>query len=126
MAKLVLGSAPKTFKSKVNFDLIGGGKAEIEFDFKYKTRSQYALLIDSTEAEPKEKIKKEEELKTSDVYKMVDEKVCLFILEIAEGWDLSDEFNAENVAKMLDEFPMSKTPIIEKYRDAILDGRLKN
>ena len=126
MAKLVLGSAPKTFKSKITFELLDGGKADIEMIYKYKTRNEYAKLIDSTVDEQEATGKKEQELKSSEIYKMVDEKVCEFILEIAEGWDLTDEFNAESVAKLVNEFPMASGPIIEKYRSAILDGRTKN
>lgn len=126
MAKLVLGSAPKTFKSKVTFELLDGGKADIEMVYKYKTRNEYAKLIDSAVDEQTLNAKKDQELKSSEVYKIIDEKVVDFILEIAEGWDLSDEFNAESVAKLVNEFPMASAPIIDKYRAAILDGRTKN
>ena len=59
MAKLVLGSAPKTFKSKITFELLDGGKADIEMIYKYKTRNEYAKLIDSTVDEQEATGKKE-------------------------------------------------------------------
>ena len=125
MAKIVIGKAPKNFKRKVTIDLLDGGKGDIEFTFKYRTRSEYAALMDTTlAAEAGADVPKDET--AVQAFERIGAGTVDFILAIAEGWDLDDEFNADNVKWLIDTFPAITPLASEAYRLAILDGRTKN
>lgn len=132
MAKLILGKAPKTFQKEIIVPLLNGESAEINFTFKFKTRDEYAKLIDklmAAESPTSTKSKKtveEKALSLAETFAKVSESTINFILEIAEGWDLDDAFNKSTVAQLMNEFPGSTAAISEGYRQAILEGRVKN
>lgn len=126
MAKLKLGNAPKNFKKTVSITFADGTKYDIEMLYTYRTRSEYAAFMDSVVGEPK-KGKKADEVKTAaDAFKLAGDIDADIIMKIAEGWDLDDEFNKENVLKLIDEYPSAAAIISDDYREAILDGRRKN
>lgn len=125
MAKIVLGKAPKNFKRKITIDLLDGGKGDIEFLFKYRTRSEYAELMDKTlAAESGADVPKDET--AAQAFARIGDGTVDFILAIAEGWDLDDEFNAENIKTLIDTFPAITPAASEVYRHAVLEGRTKN
>ena len=132
MAKLILGQAPKTFKKEIIVPLLNGETAEINFTFRFKTRDEYAKLIDKLMADenPKaskaKKTEEEKELTLSAAFAKVSKSTVDFILEIAEGWDLEDKFSAATVEQLMNEFPGATAAISEGYRAAILEGRVKN
>ena len=127
MAKLQLGKAPVNFKCTVTFSKLDKTKVSIELDFKYRTRKQYAELIDAVVKGEEDKKPKKDETKTfTELLEKGSNETIDFILQIANGWDLSDEFNRDNVAILVDQFPSATNEINEAYRVAILEGRLKN
>jgi Phage tail assembly chaperone len=127
MAKLQLGKAPTSFKRTITIEQLDGSKASIELDFKYRTRTQYAELLDSILVTDEKKSKKADEQKSfAEILKMQGDGTIDFMLQIANGWDLEDEFNRANVTILVDTFPNATTEINEAYRVAILEGRLKN
>ena len=82
MAKFKLQPDP-TFKRRVSIPVPGDAKAgEIEFTFRFRSRDDLAAFYKAMSSGDKPRIDA--------------------ILEMATGWDLSDEFNAANV-KVLDE-----------------------
>lgn len=124
MAKFSLASAPKTFKRKVTIMLLDDTTADIELTFKYKTRSEYAKLLDEVM-----KADKHDEEKTEtavDIFKRLGAGTADFLIKIVEAWDLDDEFNKANVADLIDKFPAAANEITETYRVAILEGKTKN
>lgn len=48
------------------------------------------------------------------------------IMEIAEGWALKDEFNRENVAELLENYPRAFGAITDAYARELLAFREKN
>ena len=127
MAKLQLGKAPENFKCTVTFSKLDKTKVSIDLDFKYRTRKQYAELIDAVVKGEEDKKPKKDETKTfTELLEKGSNETIDFILNIATGWDLEDEFNRDNVAILVDEFPSATNEINEAYRVAILEGRLKN
>jgi hypothetical protein len=46
MAKIVLGSRPKNFKSLVTIPMLEGGEGTIEVSYIYRTRTEFGKLID--------------------------------------------------------------------------------
>lgn len=104
MAKLVLIAAP-TFKAKVPIPLAGGTPVEVEFIFKHKTKTALDEWI-KTRAE-----KGDEES----------------VLDMASGWELSDEFNAESIKLLLENYIGSALAIYKTYVEELLGAaRIKN
>lgn len=127
MAKIKLGSTPKSFKRTVTVDMLDGTKGSIECDFKYMTRTQFGAFLDS--------IFKDAGIKPSES----DEKVAIaelmaktrdtnadYLLKILDGWDLDDEVNKENLQQLCDEFPGVANGMMETFRSAVTEGKAKN
>lgn len=124
MAKFSLASAPKTFKRKVTITLLDDSTADIELTFKYKTRTEYAKLLD--EVMKQDKVDDSKTESAVDIFKRLGAGTVEFLMKIVEGWDLDDEFNKSNVSELIDKFPAAANEITEAYRIAILEGRTKN
>lgn len=124
MAKFSLASAPKTFKRKVTITLLDDSTADIELTFKYKTRTEYAKLLD--EVMKQDKVDESKTESAVDIFKRLGAGTVEFLMKIVEGWDLDDEFNKSNVSELIDKFPAAANEITEAYRIAILEGRTKN
>lgn len=125
MAKIKLGNAPKNFKRKITIELLDGTKGDVEFSFVYRTRSEYAELMDKTLAEESGvEVPKNET--AAQAFERIGAGTVDFILAIADGWDLDDEFNAENIKTLIDTFPAITPAASEVYRHAVLEGRTKN
>lgn len=124
MAKFSLASAPKTFKRKVTITLLDDSTADIELTFKYKTRTEYAKLLD--EVMKQDKVDDNKTESAVDIFKRLGAGTVEFLMKIVEGWDLDDEFNKSNVSELIDKFPAAANEITEAYRIAILEGRTKN
>jgi hypothetical protein len=150
-AKVVLGKTPKTFKKSVPIILIDDTETEIEFTFIYRTRKQFAEMIDEgidaaveARAEFQEKDKEEKaraaealaagdeskpEVKKNKVAKMyanADRLAAELVLKIATGWDLDDAFSEASLLQLEDEHPGSLTAAANVYRNAVAEARVKN
>ena len=64
--------------------------------------------------------------KMADNLKEANAESVKYILDIADGWDLADEFNKKNVAALIDEHAGAAEAIGKSYRTAVLEGRSKN
>lgn len=128
MAKIQLGSAPKTFKRKVSFPLVDGSEGEINVEFLYRTRAQFAAFIADLYPDVKsgptavatpgfDVVAAAEQSIQSDVR---------HVLGAVQGWDLTDPFDADSVRRLVDEFPSAAAAILIGYRIAITEGRLGN
>jgi hypothetical protein len=125
MAKIQLGKAPKNFKRKISIELLDGGKGDVEFTFIYRTRSEYAKLMDDTLAvEAGTEAPKNET--AAHAFERIGEGTVEFIQKIADGWDLEEDFSAENIKQLIDTYPAITVAASETYRLAILEGRTKN
>ena len=130
MAKIKLGSRPASFSKVVKFPMLDGTEGAIKVDFKYRTRSEFGKFVDEAveaNAEPDAVVGDPEE--KFSLAKVTDKSGATnaeYILKIANGWDLDDEFNLDNALKLCDELPAAATAIMQTYRAAIVEGRLGN
>ncbi len=133
-AKVKLGNAPKSFKKPVSIVLLSGLLADIEMSFMYRTRSEFAALVDekiaadaavdgqlATADQPSAPAKT-----VADWFKEVDEGGAKFVLKIADGWDLDDPFNEKSLLQLEDENPGALAAIAAKYRQSVAEARVKN
>ncbi len=138
MAKLKLGAPPKTFKSTVDIPLLEGGFAQVVFDFKYRTRKEFAEYVDkfikeASKLEPKKSKSQakdtaaETKVKTlADILNDEDEANVTYIMENASGWDLDDSFNKDSIKQLITEYPSANIAFGEAYALALTKGRTKN
>ncbi|MYM25782.1 hypothetical protein GTP46_24445 [Duganella sp. FT135W] len=138
MPKVKLGNAPKHFKKPVDVVLLSGDVAAIELSFIYRTRKQFAELLDEKLAE--DKAEHDAALATEgDValapapvktvvewYAEADAAGAKFVLKIANGWDLDDPFTEESLLRLEDENPGALAAIAQKYRQSVAEVRVKN
>ena len=128
MAKIRLGSPPKSFPRTIQFDLVDGGRGEIEVQFRYRTREEYARFMDSiypTLYAPADG----ETQGPATMERFASEGVrrdADHVLGALVSWDLEDELNRENVILLANTFPAAILAITEDYRLAVTEGRAKN
>ncbi len=130
MAKIILGSRPKNFTRIITVDLPEGGKGSVEVLFKYRTRTEFGAFIDNLldKAGVAPKDTSEEALKYSlkQALEATIDQNADYILQIADGWNMDEDFNRDNVAQLCDELPGAAQAIMDAYREAITTGRLGN
>jgi len=130
MAKIKLGSRPKNFTRIITVDLPEGGKGSVEVLFKYRTRTEFGAFIDNLldKAGVAPKDTSEEALKYSlkQALEATIDQNADYILQIADGWNMDEDFNRDNVAQLCDELPGAAQAIMDAYREAITTGRLGN
>ena len=129
--KLTLSKRPESFKKAVKIPLVDGTEADVEFTFKYRTRTEFAKLFDeSAEAAKKQESTEQdapsEPMKLSDYVGKSVEDDAEYIMKIAEGWDLEDDFGSEAVFMLIDMYPGASKRIAEAYADAINGARSGN
>lgn len=103
MAKLKLIADP-TFSAKVAVPRAGLEPVEVLFTFKHRTKTQLDEFI-KTRAEK------------SDLESFLDMVV---------GWELPDEFNAENVGLILENYIGTALETYRVYIDQLLKAKVKN
>jgi hypothetical protein len=108
MAKLTLASEP-TFTASVAIP-VPGASAPVPFrvTFKYRTRDELEAHIKHTRDHADE---------IDDVE---------LVLGVAEGWELDEPFNKENVAKLLQKYHAAAQAITVAYIDELTKARVKN
>ena len=127
MAKIKLGQKPKNFKRTVTFPMIDGTTGVIQMNFRYRTRSEFGAFIDEMLAEAgREKPANLDEFSMRDLMARTAGANANYVMSVAEGWDLEDEFSRANVEQLSDEVPAAVLNIMEAYKAAITEGRLGN
>jgi hypothetical protein len=125
MAKIKLGQRPKSFKRIVSFPLVDDTTGQIEMVFKYKTRSEFGEFIDNILNDAGQ-AKSNGEFSMKDLMEKTADSNADYILKIAEGWNLDEEFTRANLQQLSDEIPAATAAIMETYRLAISEGRSGN
>jgi hypothetical protein len=101
--KLSLAPNP-TFVATVDIPVHGGGSAPVKFTFRHRSKKDFSAWRDSLEGKA--------------------DAEC--ITDLASGWDLDDEFSAENIDRLLESYAGSGKAIFSVYLDEILQARRKN
>lgn len=143
--KVKLGGKPKNFKKTVEIVLENGEPADIEISFIYRTRKEYAALLDEKIAAAKaesaaaeaarkaaadaagEGVEPEDQTKSVvDLFDEVDKAAAQFVLKIANGWDLDDPFTEASLLQLEGENPGSLQAITIAYARVVAEARVKN
>ena len=103
MALLKLQPAPK-FRAKVAIPVPGGDPVPVEFEFVHRTKSDLEAFLASADKRPD-----------------VDS-----VMETVSGWELSDKFDRDNVARLLDNYHGAARAIAQVYLEQLMALRLGN
>lgn len=134
-----LGKNPETFKKTIRLYDVNGKAESLQVEYKFRTRLQFAELMDQRAAREKE-IEDAELAALADAENGTPAAAKTFeqsvrdgmaiatsrVLEIAKGWDLADDFNAENLEELEGMFPNALADIQAEYQSALLEARRKN
>lgn len=133
MARIKLGKKPETITLPAKFEHVDGSKDQIKVTYIYRTRKEFAEFIDERTRAAQERAAAEpvladpeERMGLEDILGATDESTVDYIMDIAKGWDLADEFNRETVFQLLQEYPAAAASIVTTYRTACLEGRAGN
>lgn len=151
MAKIKLGSHPASFKRTVTFPMLDGTTGAIEWDFKYRTAKAFGQFQDEWRAKQEQRSEGLVKAKIAEYDKLAAqaketgaeapapvvisnhemqgqlvEAGAEYIMAIAQGWNLDEEFNLENVQQLCDEQPHARMAAIEDYEKALVGARLGN
>lgn len=128
MAKIVLGARPKNFKRTISFPMLDGTTGSMEVTYKYRTRKEFGVFIDSILEAAGEKTGQSEDEKFSmaKLMEMTAGKNAEYVLQVVESWNLDADLSRESVEQLADELPAAVNTIMETYRLAITEGRLGN
>jgi len=130
MAKITLGKRPETFKKVISFPMLDGSTGRISVDYVYRTKTEFAELMDKAQAGGKktfEEAGERKELETQEqVAELGLELDARYFLQIVKGWDLDIELDEKSVIQLGNEFPLAHSAIVESYRIACVEGRLGN
>lgn len=125
MAKVTLGKKPETITHTVQAQMPDGTQAELAMVYRYRTRKQFAALIDEFFGAGTGD--GQEPATVGEATARGIKKNVEYILAIAVGWDVQDApFDAENIEQLCDEAPGVMMKIMSDYREAITEGRLGN
>lgn len=103
MAKLKLNPSP-TFKSSVGIPVAGSDPVNVDLTFKHRTRDELDEFVKT----------RSEKSDTDSV------------LDMVEGWDLSDEFNRESVDTLIQNYIGSPLAIYRTYIEELSGAKTKN
>jgi len=124
---------PITFTASVPLPTFDGRKLEIEWTFKHRTREEMGKWIDAQIAAAKaaaEATQEGEGEQTKSIEQLLREQTereTASILDVAVGWNVEGfDFNAENVAKLLNMYPGAANAVLEHYRVSLTQGRVGN
>lgn len=125
MAKLKLGTRPKTFKRTVTFPMLDGTEGSIECTFRYRTRTEFGEFIDAIFADAKER-RADEQFSVEGLMAKTRDKNADYLLQVLDGWNLDEELSRDTLQQLADECPGAVNAVMEAYRAAVVDGRLGN
>ena len=128
MAKIVLGSTPKTFKRfPVRFELPDGEEGVINVTYKYKTRSGYGEYLNDLFKSSGEKApERNTEVDFVELYKKTGAKSAEKLVEAIDSWDFEYPLSADTLAQLHDEIPSALAALAGALQAACTEGKLGN
>jgi hypothetical protein len=131
MGKIKLGARPKTFTHTISVPMPEGGHASVQMVYVYRTRTEFGAFVDALlktagTAPPASQQAEDVAFSLRQALEATRDTNADYILQIAEGWNLDEDFNRANLVQLCDELPGAAMAIIEHYRAALTEGRLGN
>lgn len=112
-----------TFNASVPIPVPGDDVQDLVFAFKHMNRVKFAEFLKSLDQAGENKVDQDTTKEPAEIGLDSDVK---FILEMASGWELKDEFNAENIRTLLSNYFGASKAIIQTFIDALTVAKAKN
>ncbi len=133
MAKIILGKRPEHFNLAITIGLLDGSTAVINLKAKTRSRTEFSALQDEVVESARNRAEAakadaqgDKGIKWSELVGRSIESDAAFILKLADGWDLEDDFTKDNVMRLIDDFGGAAQKIVDGYQAAVMEGRLGN
>jgi len=126
IAKIKLGSRPKSFKHTVTFPMLDGTTGTIECLFKYRTRDEFGKFVDGLFDAAGTKPPADGQFSMKELMSRTSTANADYLLAVLDGWNLDDELTHGALVQLADELPGAAATIMEAYRAAVVEGRLGN
>lgn len=147
--KFEFGADPETFPREVEVINIFGAESVINFNFIYRTKSQFAALADEGLREAKAKLSAEKEAKAklsaakegegdqftienisanfySEANARTTKEGAEYVMKIVKSWDIPDGLSVDSLMKLEDKCTGALQSIATIYAKAINEVRTKN
>lgn len=108
--------ANPTFHEKVGIPIHGGDPVDVDFEFKHRTRTEFAAFCKELD-EKTAASNTAEEIVDADVW---------YVMQTVAGWELTDAFNTENVKMLLQNYQGAAGAIAQKYTSSLMQVKLGN
>ncbi|WP_157266644.1 phage tail assembly chaperone [Azohydromonas aeria] len=139
-AKITLTARPGPFTKTVAIPTPEGEDAKVSFIFKYRTRKEFAKFMDAYNAAARERAKAlfpqpaEGEEAPAEAPAVTDavladainESGAQYLIDVAEGWGLDEDFTLENAQRLVDMYPGTVPAVAKVYGETLKDGRSGN
>ena len=127
MSKVILGARPKSFAAVITVPMLDGTTGTIPVTYKYRTKKEFGQFVDQiTKDAGQDAAPAGEEFSMARLMAVTVDKNADYLLEALDGWGLDVPFNRDTVAQLADELPAAAVAIMERYREALTQGRLGN
>lgn len=128
MAKIKLGQRPQTYKPvMITFEMPDGSEGIIEITFRYRTRSEFGELLDELHRDAGIAMQQDAaQFSMKELMEKTRDKNVEYLMKCVAGWNLDEELNVDSMRQLSDELPAATAAIMEKYRIAVMEGRLGN
>lgn len=127
MAKIKLGSTPKTFKPiTIKVTLPDGGEGEIPVTFKYRTQDEYWTYRDAFFKAIGADKPEGNDVSLPLIAKEARHRAATHLLEAIDSWGLDVDLTADNICQLFNEIQQSSSAIVDAYQAACVQGRLGN
>jgi hypothetical protein len=127
MAKIVLGQRPEKFSRTVKFPMLDGTDGVIKCEFMYRTKREYAELVDKLNEGGKLNIREDGSI--PNLQELISSGItnnAWYLGEVLLGWDVDAELNEANLQELADAYPAAASAIMEAYRVGCIEGKLGN
>lgn len=125
MAKFTLDRNP-TFKHVVMLPTVGGDPVSVEFEFKYRDRTELAGLYAGWGERHKALKEKAEEAGLEQFTALLIDLQVEQLKAIVAGWDIAEEFTDENLRILVSSIAATPGAVLAAYSDAFGNARLGN
>ncbi|SER52324.1 MULTISPECIES: phage tail assembly chaperone [Pseudomonas] len=105
MSKVLFKLDPNpTFDALVAIPVPGGSKADVKFTFKHRSKTELEDFLSTNK----------------------DMDDTTLVKSIADGWELDDEFNDENIGRLLNNYIGAGSAIYVKYLEELYQAKRLN
>lgn len=133
MSKIQLGARPKNFTVNVEVPMLDGTTGIVPVTYKYRTKKEFGQFVDEMTKDAGQAIAPgsgeaaaEQEFSMERVMSLGIEKNADYLIQALDGWGLDQPFSRDALVQLADEVPAAPLAIMERYREALTQGRLGN